>query len=129
MCFGRFVAASNIVHTENDRCHVYTASTTRIYHSKSTTLRYFPALKEEFVHINAAMKLQNISWASRLECTVVPLIVSAVNTSDEIAAAAVARGIENPGKKTSEITLHMGISDWLIMILVTFGILIVVIAG
>ena len=89
----------------------------------STTLRYFPALKEEFVHINAAMKLQNISWASRLECTVVPLIVSAVNTSDEIAAAAVARGIENPGKKTSEITLHMGISDWLIMILVTFGIL------
>lgn len=95
----------------------------------STTLRYFPALKEEFVHINAAMKLQNISWASRLECTVVPLIVSAVNTSDEIAAAAVARGIENPGKKTSEITLHMGISDWLIMILVTFGILIMVIAG
>lgn len=88
-----------------------------------------PYLKEEFVHINAAMKLQNISWASRLECTVVPLIVSAVNTSDEIAAAAVARGIENPGKKTSEITLHMGISDWLIMILVTFGILIVVIAG
>lgn len=86
-------------------------------------------LKEEFVHINAAMKLQNISWASRLECTVVPLIMSAVNTSDEIAAAAVARGIENPGKKTSEITLHMGISDWLIMILVTFGILIVVIAG
>ena len=77
----------------------------------------------------AAMKLQNISWASRLECTLVPLIVSAVNTSDEIAAAAVARGIENPGKKTSEITLHMGISDWLIMILVTFGILIVVIAG
>lgn len=49
--------------------------------------------------------------------------------SDEIAAAAVARGIENPGKKTSEITLHMGISDGLIMILVTFGILIVVIAG
>lgn len=27
---------------------------------------------------------------------------------DEIAAA-VARGIENPGKKTSEITLHMGV--------------------
>ena len=95
----------------------------------STTLRYFPAMKEEILHIKAAMKLQNIPWTSRLECTVVPLIVSAVNTSDEIAAAAVARGIENPRKKTSEITLHMGISDWLIMTLVTFGILIVVIAG
>ena len=95
----------------------------------ATTLRYFPAMKEEFLHIKAAMKLQNIPWASRLECMVVPLIVSAVNTSDEIAAAAVARGIENPGKKTSEITLHMETSDWLIMILVTFGIIIVVIAG
>ena len=95
----------------------------------STTLRYFPAMKEEFLHIKDAMKLQNIPWTSRLECTVVPLIVSAVNTSDEIAAAAVARGIENPGKKTSEITLHMETSDWLKMILVTFGISIVVIAG
>ena len=75
------------------------------------------------------MKLQNIPWASRLECMIVPLIVSAVNTSDEIAAAAVARGIENPGKKTSEITLHMETSDWLTMILITFGIVIVVIAG
>ena len=95
----------------------------------STTLRYFPAMKEEFLHIKDAMKLQNIPWASRLECMIVPLIVSAVNTSDEIAAAAVARGIENPGKKTSEITLHMEMSDWLKMILVTFGISIVVIAG
>ena len=95
----------------------------------STTLRYFPAMKEEFLHIKDAMKLQNIPWTSRLECMIVPLIVSAVNTSDEIAAAAVARGIENPGKKTSEITLHMETSDWLTMILVTFGILIVVIAG
>ena len=95
----------------------------------STTLRYFPAMKEEFLHIKDAMKLQNIPWASRLECMIVPLIVSAVNTSDEIAAAAVARGIENPGKKTSEITLHMETSDWLTMILITFGIVIVVIAG
>lgn len=91
----------------------------------STTLRYFPALKEEFVHINAAMKLQNISWDPVLECTVVPLIVSAVNTSDEIAAAAVARGTIIQ-VRASEITLHMGISDWLIMILVTFGIFVVV---
>ena len=88
----------------------------------STTLRYFPAIKEEFLHIKAAMKLQNIPLSSRLECMVVPMMMSAVNTSDEIAAAAEARGIENPGKKTSVITLHMAVSDWLIMILVTVGI-------
>lgn len=88
----------------------------------STTFRYFPAIKEEFIHIRAAMKLQNIPLASRLECTVVPLMMSAVNTSDEIAAAAVARGIENPCKKTSVIKIHMVVSDWIVMFLVTIGV-------
>lgn len=93
----------------------------------STTFRYFPAIKEEFIHIRAAMKLQNIPLASRLECTVVPLMMSAVNTSDEIAAAAVARGIENPCKKTSVIKIHMVVSDWIVMFLVTIGVTILMI--
>lgn len=94
----------------------------------STTFRYFPAIKEEFIHIRAAMKLQNIPLASRLECTVVPLMMSAVNTSDEIAAAAVARGIENPCKKTSVIKIHMVLSDWIVIFLVTIGVTILMIA-
>ncbi len=94
----------------------------------STTFRYFPAVKEEFIHIRAAMKLQNIPLASRLECTVVPLMMSAVNTSDEIAAAAVARGIENPCKKNSVIKIHMVVSDWIVMFLVTIGVTILMIA-
>ena len=93
----------------------------------STTFRYFPAIKEEFIHIRAAMKLQNIPLSSRLECTVVPLMMSAVNTSDEIAAAAVARGIENPCKKTSIIKIHLVISDWIVMFLVTIGVTILMI--
>ena len=95
----------------------------------STTFRYFPAIKEEFTHIRAAMKLQNIPFSSRLECTVVPLMMSAVNTSDEIAAAAVARGIENPCKKTSAIQIHMTLSDWLVMILATIGVAILMTIG
>lgn len=94
----------------------------------STTFRYFPAIKEEFIHIRAAMKLQNIPLASRLECTVVPLMMSAVNTSDEIAAAAVARGIENPCKKTSVIKIHMAVSDCIVIFLVTIGVTILMIA-
>lgn len=93
----------------------------------STTFRYFPAIKEEFIHIRAAMKLQNIPLSSRLECRVVPLMMSAVNTSDEIAAAAVARGIENPCKKTSVIKIHMVVSDWIVMFLVTIGVTILMI--
>ncbi len=94
----------------------------------STTFRYFPAIKEEFIHIRAAMKLQNIPLASRLECTVVPLMMSVVNTSDEIAAAVVARGIENPCKKNSVIKIHMVVSDWIVMFLVTIGVTILMIA-
>ena len=85
----------------------------------STTLRYFPAIREEFGHIRAAAKLQNIPLSERLEATVVPIMMSAVNTSDEIAAAAVVRGIENPCKKTSYIRLRITVSDWLIMALAT----------
>lgn len=95
----------------------------------ATTFRYFPAIKEEFFHIRAAMKLQNIPWSSRMECTIVPLMMSAVNTSDEIAAAAVARGIENPGKKTSVIKLRMSGADWIVMALVTFRTGFIIMAG
>lgn len=35
----------------------------------STTLRYFPAIREEFGHIRAAGKLQNIPLSERLEAT------------------------------------------------------------
>ena len=83
----------------------------------STTLRYFPAIREEFGHIRAAAKLQNIPLSERLESTVVPIMMSAVSTSDEIAAAAVVRGIENPCRKTSYIRLRITASDWLVMAL------------
>lgn len=36
----------------------------------------------------------------RLECHLVPLFVSAINTSDELSAAAVTRGIDDPATPT-----------------------------
>ena len=85
----------------------------------STTLRYFPAIKEEFGHVRAAAKLQNIPMSERLESTIVPIMMSAVSTSDEIAAAAVVRGIENPCKKTSYIRLRSTAADWTVTVLAT----------
>ena len=75
------------------------------------------------------MKLQNIPAAERLECTVVPLMMSAVNTSDEIAAAAVARGIENPCKKTSVVRIQMVPLDWAVMFFITAAVVILIVAG
>lgn len=111
---------------QKDSSYVCTPSFRRdLSLAMSTTLRYFPAIKESS-YIQSSHEITEYSLSFRLECMIVPLMMSAVNTSDEIAAAAVARGIENPGKKTSVITLHMEVSDWLLMILVTFGIGIII---
>lgn len=78
----------------------------------SVTLRYFPAIREESGHIRDAMKLRNIRGMEKVEALVVPLMISATETAEELSAAAVTRGIENPAVKTSVISLHMGAADW-----------------
>lgn len=95
----------------------------------STTLRYFPAIKEEFGNIRSAIKLQNIPFSEKLECTIVPIMMSAANTSDEIAAAAVVRGIENPCKKTSYVDIHITCPDLIIMISATVCITAITLIG
>jgi energy-coupling factor transport system permease protein len=77
----------------------------------SVTFRYFPAIKDEFGHIRDAMKLRNIRGVSQLECVVVPLMISATTTAEELSAAAVTRGIENPRPKTSLTTLRYRATD------------------
>ena len=84
--------------------------------SISVTLRYFPAIKEEIGHIRDAMRLRNIHGLEKVEATLVPLMISATNTAEELSAAAVTRGIENPAKKTSMIRLKMGVFDWTVLV-------------
>ena len=78
----------------------------------SVTLRYFPAIREEVGYIRDAMKLRDIRGFSRLECTVMPLMVSATETAEELSAAAVTRGIENPARKTSAVSLRLSPLDF-----------------
>lgn len=84
----------------------------------SVTLRYFPAIREEIGYIRDAMKLRNIRGLDRLECTVMPLMVSATETAEELSAAAVTRGIENPARKTSAVSLRMPAADCIGMLAV-----------
>ena len=42
-------------------------------------------------------------------------MISATETAEELSAAAVTRGIENPAEKTSVIRLHMRALDWMAM--------------
>lgn len=79
----------------------------------SVTLRYFPAIREEAGHIRDAMRLRNIRGLAKVEAMVVPLMISATATAEELSAAAVTRGIEDPAKKTSVIQLHLSRLDCL----------------
>ncbi len=79
----------------------------------SVTVRYFPALKEEVGYIRDAMKLQNIHGMQKIECLLVPIMISATTTAEELSAAAVTRGIENPVAKTSMIEMKFGVQDFL----------------
>lgn len=82
----------------------------------SVTIRYFPAIKEETGHIRDAMRLRNIKGMQKAEALIVPLMMSATETAEELSAAAVTRGIENPAKKTSVIELHIGTLNWIFLL-------------
>jgi energy-coupling factor transport system permease protein len=85
----------------------------------AVTLRFFPTLKEEFLCIRDAMKLRGIRLNVRnllgrpltlLESVLVPLVFRCANIAEELSAAAVTRGIEREGRRTSlrELKFHMG---------------------
>ncbi len=78
----------------------------------SVTVRYFPVLKEETGYIRDAMKLRNIHGTQKIECLLVPTMISATTTAEELSAAAVTRGIENPAPKTSMIEMKFGVQDF-----------------
>lgn len=78
----------------------------------SVTVRYFPAIREEFGYIRDAIRLRNIRGLQRLECFIIPLMISATTTAEELSAAAVTRGIENPAPKTSIAAVRMGGLDF-----------------
>ncbi len=95
----------------------------RIITILSVTIRYFPAIREESTHIKDAMKLRGIKGFAKIEAYTVPLMLSAINTAEELSAAAVTRGIENPIKKTSSFDIQFSIKDY---VFIAAGILLVI---
>lgn len=86
----------------------------------AVTVRYFPALREEHAHIRDAMKLREINGLlKRFKFTYLSLLSSASQTADELSAAAITRGIENPAPKTSVLDLRFHAQDYACMVLAT----------
>jgi len=115
---------------KNTRVSEMTASFTRMGISRKVTvpvavaIRYIPSLKEEWLHIRDAMRMRSVTkgiknpfmrLVKKLECYLVPFFVSSLKNTDELSAAAVTRGIENPVRPTCRNYRPMGIKDYAVI--------------
>lgn len=91
----------------------------------SVALRFFPTLAVETGAVLDAMKLRGICLSVRgvarhplrtLEHIVVPLVLRASTTADEIARAATVRGIDSSRPRTSLYDLRMGAAGWFFLL-------------
>lgn len=90
----------------------------------AVAIRYFPAIREEWQHVHEAMKLRKLSVAEKLEGCLVPMMLSATTTAEELAQAAVTRGIENPVRKTSYEEIKI---EWMDIVSVGLSLMVAII--
>lgn len=83
-------------------------------------IRYIPMIQEDWGYIKDSMKMRDVApsfWglitrpSMTIECVYVPLMMAASKMADEISAAAVTRGIENPAPRSCMKQIHFSISD------------------
>lgn len=101
----------------------------------SISLRYFPTMTEEWGFIKDAMSLRGISFSKVgllmhpvkiMEYVYVPMLVSASKISDEITQAAITRGIDHVGRRSSLETVEFRMWD-VVFITVYIGIIALVV--
>ncbi len=94
-------------------------------------LRFTPTIRSEYRKINDSMTLRglNVNFFTLIrhpvvliESTIVPLFMRSIKISDELAAAATLRGIENPGKKSCYRELVISKKDWAVITFFTLTI-------
>ncbi|AMP19886.1 hypothetical protein AZF37_00670 [endosymbiont 'TC1' of Trimyema compressum] len=97
------------------------------------SLRFLPVMKFECQSIQISAKMRGLSltnpknWLHPLntfEYTIVPLLMRSLRISEELAAAAMTKGIDNDEARTSIYSLKMNVLDYLIIILLISSIVI-----
>lgn len=85
-------------------------------------IRYFPVVFEDWKNIKDSMRMRDVSPtflgflknpSDTIECIYVPMLMSASKVSDELSAAAITRGIENPNPRTCMVKMKMRFYDYL----------------
>jgi energy-coupling factor transport system permease protein len=92
----------------------------------AVTLRFFPTAREEFASIKDAMRLRGIGLSAEnvlarpltvMESVLIPMMMRCATIAEELSAAAVTRGIESGGRRTSVNELRMRARDWFVIVL------------
>lgn len=95
----------------------------------SVIFRYIPSVYEEIKSITNAMKMRGFGFTSKslksplklIEFYMVPILISAVKTSDELSAASLTRGLSNPEKRTHLIDAEFNGWDYVLLIISIIG--------
>ncbi|MBL1226082.1 energy-coupling factor transporter transmembrane component T [Enterococcus sp. BWR-S5] len=86
--------------------------------------RFFPTLIQDFKSIRNAMKFRGIAVSTAalflhpfqtMEYIIIPVLMSAENTSLDLSSAALVRGLSNTGTHTSVYALRLRIQDYLLL--------------
>ncbi len=87
----------------------------------ATVFRFVPTVREEYEGVMQAMSFRGmrVTWRSVLrhpaltiERILVPLLFSSMTAMDELASAAMARGLDSTRRRTSIADVRMGHIDW-----------------
>lgn len=94
----------------------------------AVAMRFFPTTKEEISHVRDAMSLRGIGFSLRnlrlrpvfvFEGFIVPLLVRASTIAEELSAASITRGLDNPVPRTSFMKLNITFKDTFLTFLFT----------
>lgn len=98
-------------------------------------LRFAPTVAGEFGAVIEAMTIRGflgdikkvfLHPLKTMEYAIVPMVFRAIKTGDELSAAAVIKGVDNPCKKDSYYTNKMGHLDYIIIIIsIVIGMLVI----
>ena len=86
-------------------------------------MRFFPTLKQELIAINNGMIMRGIGGfidkikhpLLTFEYYIIPLLMSATITAQDLTVSAICKGIENTNPHTSLVTLKFTIIDYFVV--------------
>ena len=95
----------------------------------SVVFRYIPSVFEEIRSITNAMKMRGFGFNIKsfknplklIEFYMIPILISAVKTADELSAASLTRGLSSPGKRTHLLEVKFTKIDYALLAVTFIG--------